>query len=63
MLEVVYQRNWFCSVRGMPAGDLLAETTLLRKEVEAAGRLIIGKRSGRSVEVARSLSARMGRES
>lgn len=44
-MDLIYQRNWSCTVKDMPAGDLLAETFIIGTEIEAAGRLIVDKRT------------------
>lgn len=38
-MELIYQKNWFCSARRIHAGELLAEATILQTDMEATGRL------------------------
>lgn len=44
-VEVIYQRSWFCSVKTIHSRELLAETTVLGTEMEAAARLIVDQRT------------------
>lgn len=44
-MKLIYQRNWFCMVNGINEDDILAETFLVGTEIEAAGRLIVDKKT------------------
>jgi len=44
-MELIYQKSWFCSVKGIHSGELLAEATVLGTEIEATGRLRVDKTS------------------
>lgn len=39
-MDLIYQKSLFCTVKDIHSGELLAETTLIGTELEAAGRLI-----------------------
>ncbi|MDD4237371.1 MAG: DUF2889 domain-containing protein [Desulfotomaculaceae bacterium] len=38
-MELIYQKSWFCSVKGIHSGELLAEASILGTDIEATGRL------------------------
>ncbi|HOV78469.1 MAG TPA: DUF2889 domain-containing protein [Bacillota bacterium] len=44
-MEIIFQRNWFSTVRGVHRRDLLAGTYLTGTDVEASGRLLIDRKT------------------
>lgn len=44
-MEFIYQKNWFCSVKRIHDGELLAEATVLQTDLEATGRLKVDQSS------------------
>ncbi|TEB17964.1 hypothetical protein Psfp_00087 [Pelotomaculum sp. FP] len=38
-MKLIYQKSWFCSVKRIHSGELLAEASVLGTELEATGRL------------------------
>ncbi len=44
-MELIYQNNWFCTVKDFHTADLVAETVLVGTDIEATGRLTIDKKT------------------
>lgn len=44
-MELIYQKNWFCTVKRIHNGELLAEATVIQTDLEATGMLKVDQSS------------------